>query len=149
MTVLWDIVPCSLVDVDRRFRGAYSFHHQAHDAISKKGDIFFILAVVRTLNLTEINVFLPILFFSRPTRSFRQKHSIGVHISFLSHSSYNPTMSWARWIQSTPSYLFLYNLLILSFHLSLPNLFLIAGFQTKIVYTFLISPVCAIFILLD
>jgi hypothetical protein len=24
MAVLWDITPCSLVDVDRRFRGAYS-----------------------------------------------------------------------------------------------------------------------------
>jgi hypothetical protein len=28
MTAFWDIVPCSLVEVDRRFRGAYCLHHQ-------------------------------------------------------------------------------------------------------------------------
>jgi hypothetical protein len=28
MTVLWDIAPCSLVEVYRRFRGAYCLHHQ-------------------------------------------------------------------------------------------------------------------------
>jgi hypothetical protein len=26
-TVLWDIAPCSLVEVDRRFWGAYCLHH--------------------------------------------------------------------------------------------------------------------------
>jgi hypothetical protein len=25
--VFWDVVPCSHVEVDRRFRGAYCFHH--------------------------------------------------------------------------------------------------------------------------
>lgn len=28
MTVLWDAAPCNLVETDRRFRGAYSFHYQ-------------------------------------------------------------------------------------------------------------------------
>jgi hypothetical protein len=28
MTVFWDIEPCSLVKVDRRFRGAYCLHHR-------------------------------------------------------------------------------------------------------------------------
>jgi hypothetical protein len=28
MIVLWDIAPCSLVGVDRRFRGEYCPHHQ-------------------------------------------------------------------------------------------------------------------------
>jgi hypothetical protein len=28
MSVFWDVAPCSLVDVYRRFRGAYSLHHQ-------------------------------------------------------------------------------------------------------------------------
>jgi hypothetical protein len=28
MAVFWDVAPCSLVDIDRCFRGAYSFHHQ-------------------------------------------------------------------------------------------------------------------------
>jgi hypothetical protein len=31
MTAFWNIVPCSLVEVDRRFRGAYCFHHQEND----------------------------------------------------------------------------------------------------------------------
>jgi hypothetical protein len=26
--VFWDVAPCSQVDVDRRFRGAYCLHHQ-------------------------------------------------------------------------------------------------------------------------
>jgi hypothetical protein len=28
MTVFWDIAPCSLADIDRRFTGAYCLHHQ-------------------------------------------------------------------------------------------------------------------------
>jgi hypothetical protein len=28
MTVFWDDVPCCLVEIDRRFRGTYCFHHQ-------------------------------------------------------------------------------------------------------------------------
>jgi hypothetical protein len=28
MAVLWDVAECSLVDIDRRFRGAYCRHHQ-------------------------------------------------------------------------------------------------------------------------
>jgi hypothetical protein len=28
ITVFWDVAPCSLVEVDRRFRGAYFLHHQ-------------------------------------------------------------------------------------------------------------------------
>jgi hypothetical protein len=28
MTAFWDIVPCSVVGVDRHFRGAYFLHHQ-------------------------------------------------------------------------------------------------------------------------
>jgi hypothetical protein len=27
MTALWDTAPCSLVEVDRRFRDAYCLHH--------------------------------------------------------------------------------------------------------------------------
>jgi hypothetical protein len=29
--VLWDVAPCSHVEVDRRFRGAYCFHHRRDD----------------------------------------------------------------------------------------------------------------------
>jgi hypothetical protein len=28
MTALWDIAPCSLIEVDRRFRGSNCLHHQ-------------------------------------------------------------------------------------------------------------------------
>jgi hypothetical protein len=31
MTHLWDISPCSLVEVDRRFGGAYRLHLQGTD----------------------------------------------------------------------------------------------------------------------
>jgi hypothetical protein len=31
MTVFWDMVPCSLIDVDRYFRGVYCLHHQDSD----------------------------------------------------------------------------------------------------------------------
>jgi hypothetical protein len=30
-TVFWDIAPCSLVEIDRRFGGAYSLHHNGND----------------------------------------------------------------------------------------------------------------------
>jgi hypothetical protein len=29
MAVFWDIAPCSLVDTDRRFRGAYCLHYHS------------------------------------------------------------------------------------------------------------------------
>jgi hypothetical protein len=29
MTAVWDVAPCSLAEVVRRFRGAYCLHHQA------------------------------------------------------------------------------------------------------------------------
>jgi hypothetical protein len=31
MAVFWDVVPCSLVDIDLRFRGVYCLHHQGDD----------------------------------------------------------------------------------------------------------------------
>jgi hypothetical protein len=31
MTAFWSTVPCSLVEVDRRFRGAYGLHHRSDD----------------------------------------------------------------------------------------------------------------------
>jgi hypothetical protein len=30
MAAFWDVATCSLVDVDRRFRRTYCFHHQGH-----------------------------------------------------------------------------------------------------------------------
>jgi hypothetical protein len=43
MAVFWDVAPCSLIDIDRRFRGAYCHHHQGlilHGATSQKTVIF-------------------------------------------------------------------------------------------------------------
>jgi hypothetical protein len=34
MAVFWDAAPCSLVAIDRRFRGTYSLHHQGYDQIA-------------------------------------------------------------------------------------------------------------------
>jgi hypothetical protein len=31
MTVFWDVVPYSLIEIYRRFRGAYCLHHQGDD----------------------------------------------------------------------------------------------------------------------
>jgi hypothetical protein len=31
ITAFWDIAPCSLVEVDRRFRGAYGLYDQVSD----------------------------------------------------------------------------------------------------------------------
>jgi hypothetical protein len=45
ITALWDVAPCSLVEVHRRFRGAYCLHLQRL--------VFFILTTVRTWNLTK------------------------------------------------------------------------------------------------
>jgi hypothetical protein len=57
--VFWEVVPCSLVEVHRRFRGAYCPHHQGvhmlealactiiHGATSLK-TVIFKLAAVRT-----------------------------------------------------------------------------------------------------
>jgi hypothetical protein len=31
MAVFWDVAQCSLVDIDKRFRGAYCLHHHVVD----------------------------------------------------------------------------------------------------------------------
>jgi hypothetical protein len=33
MTVFWDVAPCSLVEIYRRFRGAYCLHHQGDHSV--------------------------------------------------------------------------------------------------------------------
>jgi hypothetical protein len=52
MAVFWDVMPCSLVEIDRRFRGAFCLHHQG--ATSQKTAIFgreFIIAQFVSANL--------------------------------------------------------------------------------------------------
>jgi hypothetical protein len=43
MDVFWDVASYSLIDTDRRFRGAYCLHHQG--ATSQKAAIFKLVAV--------------------------------------------------------------------------------------------------------
>jgi hypothetical protein len=33
MAIFWDVSPCSLVEVHRRFRGACCFHHQGDELV--------------------------------------------------------------------------------------------------------------------
>jgi hypothetical protein len=40
MTVFWDVGPCSLVEIDRRFRGSYCLHHYG-DRTSEKFASFY------------------------------------------------------------------------------------------------------------
>jgi hypothetical protein len=44
MTVFWDVTPCSLVEIDRIFRGAYCLHHTR----TSQKTVIFILVPVRT-----------------------------------------------------------------------------------------------------
>jgi hypothetical protein len=68
--VSWYAAPCSLVDTDRRFRGAYYLHHQG--ATPQKTAIF-ILVAVRTSNLSSKLIF--ILMFNAVTQQFNSNHT--------------------------------------------------------------------------
>jgi len=48
--VFWDVLPCSQVDIDRRFKSAYCLHHQA-------SFITLMMEVVRTSE-TSVNNYL-------------------------------------------------------------------------------------------
>jgi hypothetical protein len=37
---LWDVAPCSHVEVDQRFIGAYCLNHQGDDEDSKLQDVY-------------------------------------------------------------------------------------------------------------
>jgi hypothetical protein len=57
---LWDTVPCSLIDTDRRFRGTYCLHDQADSSA------IVIVFTVRTSDLTSIAVLYRNLFGFSP-----------------------------------------------------------------------------------
>jgi hypothetical protein len=59
MTVFWDVAPCSLVEVDRRLRGAYYLH------------VHFI-ALMEAARTSETSV-----YFNENTRRYRSE---GCHI---------------------------------------------------------------------
>jgi hypothetical protein len=75
MQAFWDITPCSLVEVDLRFRDAYCIHHQDDDHLDDGGSThplivgvlqqdytalyrrrLVIFAAMRTWNLTNIGL---------------------------------------------------------------------------------------------
>jgi hypothetical protein len=41
MTSFWDTAPCSIIDVDQRFRGVYCIHHQSNEACTFATSIYF------------------------------------------------------------------------------------------------------------
>jgi hypothetical protein len=45
MIISWDVAPCSRLEIDRRFRGAYCLHHQGDES---QKIVIFVLAAVRT-----------------------------------------------------------------------------------------------------
>jgi hypothetical protein len=49
MTVLWDIVPCSLVEVDRRFRSPYCLHYQENESHS-------VILMMQAISISEMSV---------------------------------------------------------------------------------------------
>jgi hypothetical protein len=55
MTVFWDIVPCSVVEADRRFRGAYCLNHHTQRL---KGNSFmegnFIIIIIIIVNMVKV-----------------------------------------------------------------------------------------------
>jgi hypothetical protein len=39
LRAFWDVAPCNHVEVGRRFRSEYSFHHQGHDRPDDEGGL--------------------------------------------------------------------------------------------------------------
>jgi hypothetical protein len=39
VAVSWDVTPCSLVEIDRQFRGAYCLHHQDNESTTKQAHL--------------------------------------------------------------------------------------------------------------
>jgi hypothetical protein len=57
MAIFWDVVPCSLLDTDRRFRGDYWVHH--HDITMTTVDIIILTElspIIYLLKLSDANM---------------------------------------------------------------------------------------------
>jgi hypothetical protein len=92
MTLFWDVAPCSLVGIDRCFRGAYCLHHQGtseksanfyrlHGSTSHKTVIVFKHKIEYSYWITAvscwvtINVLNPGLFNRNVTQKIFSQHS--------------------------------------------------------------------------
>jgi hypothetical protein len=60
MTAFWDTASSSLVEVNRRFGGAYCLYNQGDNHLSQN-IIIFMLVAARTLNLTNKRILQPSL----------------------------------------------------------------------------------------
>jgi hypothetical protein len=49
MTVFWEVVRCSLVDIHRRFREAYCIHHQGEAVSSSEMPVNIYQAIQRRI----------------------------------------------------------------------------------------------------
>jgi hypothetical protein len=49
MAVFWNVAPCSLVDIDRRFRGAYRLNHQGDVVNSSETSVSIYQSVRRNI----------------------------------------------------------------------------------------------------
>jgi hypothetical protein len=94
MTVFWDVAPCSLLEIDRRFRGACCLHDRCDDGGSKhlwnigqflrdctatsQKAVIFVLAAVRTPNITWKTFPLLVYFMEHDERT----HSISIWSRF-------------------------------------------------------------------
>jgi hypothetical protein len=74
MAVFWVVAPCSLVEVYRRFRGAYCLHHQ--------GDEYYLFKI-------RFNIILPSTCKSSKLYvPFTYSYQNSVRISHFSHAYY-------------------------------------------------------------
>jgi hypothetical protein len=69
VAVFCDLVPCSLVDIDRRFIGAYCLHHQGDTALCYKQETDIFILAVKASNLikqfAQFSLYSPFLRSSR------------------------------------------------------------------------------------
>jgi hypothetical protein len=93
MSVFWDVAPCSLVDIDRSFRGSYCLHHQV-ESLQRIGHRFCSI-LKRSDSHTHLLWAEHSLFMSR-----HWGLSIGVfHIFYIGHAYIEiHLLNWNQWM---------------------------------------------------
>jgi hypothetical protein len=110
MTAFWDIAPCSLVEVDRRFRGANYLHHQGLEyglvaVVLQHGNTLSISIKVQVL-LDQINDYQIHKLISAPWSGLRlrkvgvlvrEKHQSEIDsLHAFDQVKYETTSAWIR-----------------------------------------------------
>jgi hypothetical protein len=98
MTVCWDVAQCSVVEVYRRFRGAYCLHHQ--------GDKWLIALMMEAVSTSEtsINVYQTTRRNVPEESRYQTRHceNLKSHVpTFSSTSILVPGFRFAKWLIST------------------------------------------------